>query len=110
MKYEFQVKSLLQYTAILDKISCKNLKNPSHLKVSYFELLCRFIFSSIIIFFFFDWGRCDTRSAFSSVLFQLISFVYNITSDTLYVFCIIYTYLYNLQFMFDLYGNEVNGQ
>ena len=60
-------------------------------------LLCRFIFSSIIIFSFFDWGRCDTRSAFSSVLFQLISFVYNITSDTLYVFCIIYTYLYNLQ-------------
>ena len=64
----------------------------------FLYLLCRFIFSSIIFFFllsmlsnfFFDRGRCDTRSAFSSVLFQLISFVYNITADTLYVF------LYNL--------------
>ena len=65
----------------------------------FLYLLCRFIISSIIFFllsmlsnffFFFDRGHCDTRSAFSSVLFQLISFVYNITSDTLYVF------LYNL--------------
>ena len=40
---------------------------------------------------FFDRGYCDSSSAFSSVLFQLISFVYKITSVTLYVF------LYNLQ-------------
>ena len=45
---------------------------------------------------FFDRGRCDTRSAFSSVLFQLISFVYKLHLLFYMYFCIIYNYLYNL--------------
>ena len=54
-------------------------------KIIFFYLLNTFFLSQSMHCNFFDRGRCDTRSAFSSVLFQSISFVYNITSVILFI-------------------------
>ena len=89
----------------------KPRKPRTALVLYYFIYLFIYFASLILIFFnFFDRGRCDTRSAFSSQCPLPINFIYNtILHLLLYIyFCIIYNLYVKICMEMTLNGQKNN--